>query len=98
MKKELGYIGLGKMGKNMVFRLLLNGWNVVVYNRTREAVEEAAQKGATPASSIKELVSKLTAPRVVWLMVAHQAVDGVIDELAPLLDKGDLIIDGGNSP
>lgn len=97
MKKEIGYIGLGKMGKNMVFRLLQSGWKIVAYNRTTKSVEEVEQKGAMGVSSIKEMIYKLSAPRIVWLMVAHQAVDEVINELVPLLAKGDLIIDGGNS-
>ena len=98
MKKEIGYIGLGKMGKNMVFRLLLAGWNIVAYNPTPESVEEVKAKGAMGASDLKNLVSKLSAPRTIWLMVPHQAVTEVINELVPLLAKGDLIIDGGNSP
>ncbi|MDE2399527.1 MAG: decarboxylating 6-phosphogluconate dehydrogenase [Patescibacteria group bacterium] len=98
MKKQIGYIGLGKMGKNMVFRLLQNGWNVIAYNRDTEKEKEVIAQGALGTTSIKELISKLSTPRVVWLMVAHQAVDEVINELVPLLDKGDLIIDGGNSP
>jgi len=96
--KELGYIGLGKMGKNMVFRLLKKGWKIVAYNRDKEKVREVIEKGGIGTSSIKEMVSKLSVPRTVWVMVSHQAVDEVIDELAPMLDKGDLIIDGGNSP
>lgn len=98
MKKEIGYIGLGKMGKNMVFRLLEHGWSVIAYNRTAESVKEMEAEGAIGASSISELVSKLSIPRVVWIMVTHRAVDEVIKELVPLLEKGDLIIDGGNSP
>jgi len=98
MKKEIGYIGLGKMGKNMVFRLLGAGWAVVAYNRSRESVDEVKEKGAVGASDLKDLVSGLPVPRTLWLMVPHQAVDEVIHELVPLLDKGDLIIDGGNSP
>lgn len=98
MKKEIGYIGLGKMGKNMVFRLLGSGWNIVAYNRTPDVVTEVISKGARGASSISELVSNLPTPRVVWLMVAHSAVDEVLNELVPLLDKGDVVIDGGNSP
>ena len=98
MKKEIGYIGLGKMGKNMVFRLLNAGWNIVAYNRSPESVKEVEEKGAVGTFSIKELVSKLPSPRVVWVMVSHQAVDEMINELVPLLEKGDLIIDGGNSP
>ncbi len=98
MKKEIGYIGLGKMGKNMVFRLLNNGWDVVAYNRTRDVVKEVEEKGAKGAQNINELISKLSSPKIVWVMVSHQAVDEVLQELVPLLSKGDIIIDGGNSP
>src|ERR1035437_5966252 len=98
MKKEIGYIGLGKMGKNMVFRLLDKGWKVVAYNRTQEVVKEVEDKGAVPVTDLKELVSNLPIPRMVWIMVSHQAVDEVLNDLVPLLDKGDTIIDGGNSP
>ncbi len=98
MKKQIGYIGLGKMGRNMVLGLLLKKWGIVAYNRNLEKVKEVVEQGAVGTSSIKELVSKLSAPRVVWVMVSHQAVGEIIDELAPLLHKGDLIIDGGNSP
>lgn len=98
MKKEIGYIGLGKMGKNMVFRMLAHGWNIVAYNRTQEVVKEVVEKGAVGATDLKDLVSKLSAPRTVWVMVSHQAVDEVLNELVPLLEKGDTIIDGGNSP
>src|SRR3989344_3329956 len=98
MKKEIGYIGLGKMGKNMVFRLLKSGWAIVGYNKTPEEVKEVEAKGAIGASDLKNLVSKLSAPRTIWLMVPHQAVEEVLNELVPLLDKGDLVIDGGNSP
>ncbi len=98
MKKEIGYIGLGKMGKNMVFRLLGSGWDIVAYNRTPDVVEEVVLKGAVSSTSISEMVSKLSAPRLIWVMVSHQAVDEVLAELVPLLEKGDTIIDGGNSP
>lgn len=98
MKKEIGYIGLSKMGKNMVIRLLEKDWSVVAYNRTAEKVEEVVKKGAVGAESIKDLVQKIKTPRVIWLMVSHQAVDEVLGGLVPLLDRGDLIIDGGNSP
>lgn len=98
MKKEIGYIGLGKMGKNMVLRLLSKKWSVVAYNRTEDKLREVVDEGAVGTTSIKELVSKLAPPRTVWVMVSHQAVDEVINELVPFLDKGDLIIDGGNSP
>ncbi len=98
MKKEIGYIGLGKMGKNMVFRLLETNWNVVAYNRTPDVVGEVVEKGAVGASTVQELVMKLSHPKIVWIMVSHQAVDTVIHEVVPFLEKGDLIIDGGNSP
>jgi 6-phosphogluconate dehydrogenase len=98
MKKEIGYIGLGKMGKNMVTRLLEHGWNVVAYNRSQDKVKEVEERGAIGASDLKDLVAKLEKPRVVWLMVLQQAVDEVLGELLPLLDEGDLVIDGGNSP
>lgn len=98
MKREIGYIGLGKMGKNMVLRLLESGWSIVAYNRTPDVVTEVISKGARGAYSISELISELSTPRVVWLMVAHSAVDEVLNELVPLLEKGDVIIDGGNSP
>lgn len=98
LKKQIGYIGLGKMGRNMVFRLLGAGWRIVAYNRTPGSVEEVKQKGALGSTGLKDLVSKLAVPRTLWLMVPHQAVDEVIKELAPLLASGDLIIDGGNSP
>jgi 6-phosphogluconate dehydrogenase len=98
MKKEIGYIGLGKMGKNMVFRLLDKGWKVVAYNRSPSPVEEVAEKGAVGVKSMKELVGELHAPRTIFIMISHQAVDDILTELVPLLDKGDLVIDGGNSP
>lgn len=98
MKKEIGYIGLGKMGKNMVFRLLKNKWKVVAYNRSVDKVTEVTKKGVIGVTDIKDVVSNLSTPRIVWVMVSHQAVHEVINELLPLLKKGDLVIDGGNSP
>ena len=98
MKKEMGYVGLGKMGKNMVFRMLDHGWKIVAYNRTQDVVKEVEVKGAVGAVDLKDLVSKMEAPRVVWVMVSHSAVDEVLNELLPLLEKGDTVIDGGNSP
>jgi 6-phosphogluconate dehydrogenase len=95
---ELGYIGLGKMGFNMVERLLEKGHAVVTYDRNRDAVRAAAGKGAQTADTLKTLVGALKPPRLVWLMVPHQAVDAVLTELIPLLAKGDTVIDGGNSP
>ena len=95
---ELGFIGLGKMGLNMVTRLLSGGHDVVVYNRSRPQVKKAIKLGAVGARSIKELARRLKPPRAVWLMVpAGGAVDTVIDKLIPALSRGDCIIDGGNS-
>lgn len=98
MNKEIGYIGLGKMGKNMVLRLLDHDWRVVAYNRNQEIVKEVERRGAIGASSIENLVSQLPFPRVIFIMVSHHAVDDILQELLPKLSKGDLVIDGGNSP
>jgi 6-phosphogluconate dehydrogenase len=95
---KLGYIGLGKMGYNMVERLLEKGHEVVAFNRNQDAVAKIAKEGAEPAVSLQSLVRSLPAPRLVWIMVPYQAVDVVLNELAPLLGKGDTVIDGGNSP
>jgi 6-phosphogluconate dehydrogenase len=95
---KLGYIGLGKMGYNMVELLLEKGNRIVAYNRSQEPVKKIAQRGAQPADSIRSLVAVLEPPRLVWIMVPYQAVDDVLKELVPLLAKGDTVIDGGNSP
>lgn len=95
---KLGYVGLGKMGYNMVELLLDRKYEVIAYNRSEEPVRKIAQQGARPAGSLKELVSALDQPRLVWIMVPHQAVDEVMTELTQLLTKGDTVIDGGNSP
>lgn len=97
MKKNIGYIGLGKMGKGMVINLLEKGWNVVAFDRNPASVEELVLQGTTPAHTLTEIVSKLETPRLVWLMVPHQAIDGVLAELEPLLSTGDTVVDGGNS-
>jgi len=96
---ELGLIGLGRMGANMAVRLLQGGHRVVVYNRTVEkAVELAHEHGGVAAASLEELVRSLQAPRIVWLMLpAGAATDEYIDAVAPLLDKGDILIDGANN-
>lgn len=94
---QLGMIGLGHMGANMVRRLLRAGHSCVVYNRTPQAVAELAAEGAVGAGSLADLVAKLAAPRTVWLMVPAAAVDATIAELRPLLARGDTLIDGGNS-
>jgi 6-phosphogluconate dehydrogenase len=95
---KLGYIGLGKMGFNMVELLLEKGHQVVAYNKSVEPIQKIAQRGALPADSLRTLVAALAPPRLVWIMVPHQAVDDVLKDLAPLLAKGDIVIDGGNSP
>src|SRR3989339_737688 len=97
MTKTIGYIGLGKMGKGMEANLLEKGWKVVAFTRPPAATDEVAREGATPAYTLAEVVSKLASPRLVWLMVPHQAVDEVLEELIPLLSGGDTVIDGGNS-
>ena len=95
---QIGMIGLGRMGMNMTRRLLGGNHEVVVYNRTQDKVELMEKEGATGTTSLEELVNKLTPPRVIWIMLpAGTVVDEHIDKLIPLFDKGDIIIDGGNS-
>lgn len=95
---KIGYVGLGKMGLNMTERLLEKGHEVVAYNRSQEPVKEIEKLGAVGTESLKELVENLESPKTIWLMVPWKAVDDVLEELVPLLNEGDLIIDGGNSP
>jgi 6-phosphogluconate dehydrogenase len=94
---QLGMIGLGRMGANMVLRLLKGGHQCVVFDRTPKAVNELAQKKATGSSSPADLIAKLDKPRAIWLMVPAAAVAETISELVPHLDPGDILIDGGNS-
>ena len=99
---QLGMIGLGRMGGNMVVRLSRAGHECVVADlnqkRMKEVVDQTDSKAkATPSSSLEDFISKLKPPRAVWLMVAAAAVDGMIRKLVPLLQKGDILIDGGNS-
>jgi len=95
---KLGYIGLGKMGYNMAELLLDKNYQLVVYDRSAEPVRQLVKRGAQSADSIRALASALVLPRLVWIMVPHQAVDDVLKELVPMLAKGDTVIDGGNSP
>jgi len=94
---QFGMIGLGRMGANMVRRLMRSGHTCVVYDRSPQAVETLVKEGATGASPVAEFVKKLAKPRAVCLMVPAAFVDASIDELAPFLEKGDTLIDGGNS-
>ena len=94
---QLGMIGLGRMGANMVRRLLKNGQECVVFDRSPNVVHELVKEKATGATSLGDLVTKLDRPRVIWLMVPAAVVDATIGELSPLLERGDIIIDGGNS-
>jgi 6-phosphogluconate dehydrogenase len=94
---QMGMVGLGRMGANMVRRLLRGGHNCVVFDMSRKAVDELVQEKATAAASLADLVQKLEKPRAVWLMVPAAVVDQTISELARHLEKGDILIDGGNS-
>jgi 6-phosphogluconate dehydrogenase len=94
---QLGMIGLGRMGANMVRRLLRGGHQCVAYDRSAEAVKALAAEGATGATALDDFVKKLTKPRAVWLMVPAAIVDKMLDQLVPLLEKDDILIDGGNS-
>src|SRR5437870_2326541 len=94
---QIGMIGLGRMGANMARRLLAGGHQCVVFDRSQKAVQELTQEKAVGASSLAEFVKKLEPPRAVWLMVPAAAVDATIADLRPFLEKGDILIDGGNS-
>jgi len=94
---QLGMIGLGRMGANMVRRLIRRGHQCVVFDMSPKAVQELVQEKAVGASSLADFVKKLETPRAVWLMVPAAVVDKSIADLLPLLEKGDILIDGGNS-
>ena len=94
---QLGMIGLGRMGANMVRRLLKGGHDCVVFDMSPDAVSEMTRERATGSSSLADLVKKLEKPRAVWLMVPAAVVDKTIADLAPSLEPGDILIDGGNS-
>lgn len=94
---QLGMIGLGRMGANMVRRLMKNGHECVVYDRSMDAVNELASEGAVGATSLDDLLSKLETPKVVWLMLPAAVVDASLHDLSPRLNAGDIVIDGGNS-
>ena len=94
---QIAMIGLGRMGGNMVRRLLAKGHDCVVHARQPEAMAALKKDGATGAATLKEMVLRLAPPRLIWLMVPAAAVDQVLADLVPLLDKGDIVVDGGNS-
>jgi 6-phosphogluconate dehydrogenase len=94
---QVGMIGLGRMGSNMVRRLLRGGHDCIVYNRSPKPVEELVKEKAVGTSSLKDLAGKLKKPRAVWLMVPAATVDSIIGSILPDLDPGDILIDGGNS-
>ena len=94
---QLGMIGLGRMGANMVRRLIKGGHQCVVFDMSPKAVEDLAREKAVGASSLADLVRKLEKPRAVWLMVPAAVVDKTIADLVPHLESGDILIDGGNS-
>ncbi len=95
--QELGMIGLGRMGANMARRLMKGGHRCVVYDRSAEAVQQLTREQATGATSLADFVKQLAPPRAIWLMVPAGVVDQSIAGLLPLLDQGDILIDGGNS-
>src|SRR6202051_463910 len=94
---QLGMIGLGRMGANMVRRLIKKGHNCVVFDRLPKSVGDLVKEKATAAGSLAELVEELAKPRAIWLMVPAAVVDDTIAELLPRLEAGDILIDGGNS-
>ncbi|WP_443068666.1 phosphogluconate dehydrogenase (NAD(+)-dependent, decarboxylating) [Streptomyces sp. NBC_01361] len=94
---QLGMIGLGRMGANLVRRLMREGHHCVVSDVNAAAVAELAGEGATGADSLQDFVAKLDKPRAVWLMLPAAIVDSILDQLEPLLEPGDILIDGGNS-
>jgi 6-phosphogluconate dehydrogenase len=94
---QLGMIGLGRMGANMVRRLIRAGNTCAVYDRSPDSVSQLVSDGATGSKSLQDFISKLATPRVIWLMVPAAAVDATLKDLTPLLQKDDIVIDGGNS-
>jgi 6-phosphogluconate dehydrogenase len=94
---QLGMIGLGRMGANMALRLMKEGHQLVVYDGSADAVRRLEQAGATGAHTLPDFVARLSKPSAVWLMVPAAAVDALLEQIAPLLAAGDIVVDGGNS-
>src|SRR5262245_25257082 len=94
---QIGMIGLGRMGGNMVRRLIRGGHECVVFDRFEASMTQLVGEGATSAQSIGDFVKRLAAPRAIWLMVPAAVVDNTIEELSSHIETGDIIIDGGNS-
>jgi 6-phosphogluconate dehydrogenase len=94
---HIGMVGLGRMGANMVRRLMKNGHSCTVFDRSAQTVQELGKEGAVGSSSLADFVGKLPSPRVIWLMIPAGVVDSTIAEIVPHLTKGDILIDGGNS-
>jgi len=94
---QIGMVGLGRMGANMVRRLMRGGHQCIVFDVSPDNVKKLASEGATGAASLDEFVKKLNAPRAIWMMVPAAAVDGTVHDLSARLDRGDILIDGGNS-
>src|SRR5580704_16100388 len=94
---QLGMIGLGRMGANLVRRLMHDGHDCVVFDVSQDAVKQLEGEGATGATSLEDFVAKLTAPRAAWIMVPAAFAGATVDAVAKLMEPGDIIIDGGNS-
>ncbi|MEK9173320.1 MAG: phosphogluconate dehydrogenase (NAD(+)-dependent, decarboxylating) [Patescibacteria group bacterium] len=97
-RKNIAYIGLGKMGFNMVSRLLTKKYRVSVYDTDKQAMRRIKKLGGNPVSSLQKLTEVTKSPRLLWIMVPHGVVASVLKELKPHLRKGDALVDGGNSP
>ena len=94
---QLGMIGLGRMGANLVRRLMRDGHSCVVYDVSAQAVKDLESAGAVGSSSLEDFVNKLDKPRALWIMVPAAIVQSTLDQLTGLLQAGDIVIDGGNS-
>src|SRR3954467_13636019 len=94
---QLGMVGLGRMGANLVRRLMRDGHDCVVFDLNETAVKQLADEGATAASSLEDFVAQLEKPRAAWVMVPAAFAGQTVSDVAALLDEGDIVIDGGNT-